>query len=126
LGADTVIDYRAARFEDAVSDVDVVVDLVGGETQARSFAVLKPGGILVSAVSKPDQALAAQHGVKALFFLVEVTTLHLTRIAEMIDAGELRVNVGRILPFAEARAAHEMLEDRHPHPRGKIILNLVD
>ena len=125
LGADRVIDYRTARFEDEVSDVDVVVDLVGGETQARSFAVLKAGGMLVSAVSEPDQALAAQHGVKALFFLVEVTTLHLTRIAEMIDAGELQVNVGEVLPLAEARTAHEMLEGIRPHPRGKIVLDVI-
>jgi NADPH:quinone reductase-like Zn-dependent oxidoreductase len=125
LGADGVIDYRRQRFENEVRDVDVVLDLVGGETQAWSFAVLKPGGMLVSAVSQPDQALAARHGVKALFFLVEVTTLHLTRIAEMIDAGELRVNVGQVLPFAEARAAHEMLEGGRPHPQGKIVLNVA-
>jgi NADPH:quinone reductase-like Zn-dependent oxidoreductase len=124
LGADTVIDYRTARFEDAARDIDVVVDLVGGETQARSFAVLKPGGLLVSAVSQPEQALAERHGVRALFFLVEVTTMHLTRIAEMIDAGELTVNVGTVLPFAEAKIAHEMLAGNCPHPRGKIILNV--
>jgi NADPH:quinone reductase-like Zn-dependent oxidoreductase len=124
LGADEVIDYRTARFEDAVHDVDVVIDLVGGETQERSFAVLKRGGLLVSAVSKPDQVLAERHGVRALFFLVEVTTMHLARIAEMIDAGELTVNVGTVLPFADARIAHEMLEGARPHPRGKIILNV--
>jgi NADPH:quinone reductase-like Zn-dependent oxidoreductase len=124
LGADAVIDYKAARFEDVVRDVDAVIDLVGGETQERSFAVLKPGGLLVSAVSKPDQALAELHGVRALFFLVEVTTMHLTRIAEMIDAGELSVNVGTVLPFADARIAHEILEGLRPHPRGKIILNV--
>jgi NADPH:quinone reductase-like Zn-dependent oxidoreductase len=125
LGADRVIDYKAARFEDEVHDIDVVVDLVGGETQARSFAVLKQGGMLISAVSQPDRALAERHGVNARFFLVEVTTLHLTRIAEMIDAGELAVNIGRILPFAEARTAHEMLEGARPHPRGKIVLDLT-
>ena len=125
LGADEVIDYKTARFEDVVRDINVVIDLAGGETQERSFTVLKPGGLLVSAVSKPDQALAEQHGVRALFFLVEVTTMHLTRIAEMIDAGELTVNVGKVLPFADARIAHEMLEGVRPHPRGKIVLRLT-
>jgi NADPH:quinone reductase-like Zn-dependent oxidoreductase len=124
LGADEVIDYKTARFEDVAHDVDVIIDLVGGETQERSCAVLKTGGLLVSAVSKPDQALAERYGVRALFFLVEVTTMHLTRIAEMIDAGELMVNVGTVLPFADARIAHEMLEGVRPHPRGKIILNV--
>jgi NADPH:quinone reductase-like Zn-dependent oxidoreductase len=124
LGADEVIDYKTARFEDVAHDVDVVIDLVGGETQGRSFAVLKRGGLLVSAVLKPNQALAERHGVRALFFLVEVTTMHLSRIAEMIDAGELTVNVGTVLPFADARIAHEMLEGARPRPRGKIILNV--
>jgi NADPH:quinone reductase-like Zn-dependent oxidoreductase len=68
--------------------------------------------------------LAEQYGVRALFFLVEVTTMHLTLIAEMIDAGELTVNAGTVLPFADARVAHEMLEDVRRHPRGKIILNV--
>jgi NADPH:quinone reductase-like Zn-dependent oxidoreductase len=122
LGADEVIDYKTARFEDVAHDIDVVIDLVGGETQERSFAVLKTGGLLVSAVSRPDQALAEQHGVRALFFLVEVATMHLTRLAEMIDAGELTVNVGTVLPFGDARIAHEMLEGARPHPRGKIVL----
>lgn len=124
LGADQVIDYRVGRFEDVVRDVDVVIDLVGGETQTRSFAVLKRGGLLVSAVSQADAKLAEEYGVKALFFLVEVTTMHLTRIAEMIDAGELTVNVGAVMPLNEARVAHEMLEGMRPHPRGKIVLEV--
>jgi NADPH:quinone reductase-like Zn-dependent oxidoreductase len=125
LGVDEIVDYKAARFEDVAHEVDVVIDLVGGETQERSFTVLKKGGLLVSAVSKPDQTLAEQHGVRALFFLVEVTTMHLTRIAEMIDTGELKVNVGTVLPFAEAKIAHEMLEGARPHPRGKIVLTAL-
>jgi NADPH:quinone reductase-like Zn-dependent oxidoreductase len=124
LGADIAVDYRTGRFEDVARDVDVVIDLVGGDTQARSFAVLKRGGTLVSAVSQPDRTLAERHGVKALFFLAEVTTMHLTRIAEMIDAGELAVNVETVLPLAQARVAHEMLEGTRPDPRGKIVLEV--
>jgi NADPH:quinone reductase-like Zn-dependent oxidoreductase len=117
LGAQEVIDYRAVRFEDAVSGIDAVIDLVGGEVQARSFAVLRPGGILVSAVSKPGQEAARRHGVRALFFLVNVTTAHLTQIAAMVDAGDLAVNVGTVLPLADARVAHEMLEGSRQGPR---------
>ena len=124
LGADVVVDYRTQRFEDVAHDVDVVIDLVGGDIQARSFPVLKRGGTLVSAVSKPDRALAEKHGVNALFFLVEVTTMDLTRIAEMIDAGELTVNVGKVLPFGDARIAHEMMEGARPNVRGKIVLSV--
>jgi NADPH:quinone reductase-like Zn-dependent oxidoreductase len=62
--------------------------------------------------------------VRALFFLVNVTTAHLTQIAAMIDAGELAVNVGAVLPLADARVAHEMLEGSRPRPRGKIVLSV--
>lgn len=124
LGAQEVIDYRAVRFEDAVNSVGAVIDLVGGEVQARSFAGLRPGGTLVSAVSKPDQEAAKRHGVRALFFLVNVTTARLTQIAAMVDAGDLAVNVGTILPLADARVAHEMLEGLRSGRRGKIVLSV--
>lgn len=121
LGADVVIDVERARFEDRAKGVDVVIDTLGGEIQTRSFAVLAPGGVLVSAVSLPDQAEAARRGVRGVFFLVSVTTEGLTRIAGLIDAGLLTTNVGDVLPLAEARRAHAML-DGAPHERGKIVL----
>ena len=123
LGADEAVD-RQDRLEDRVEPVDAVIDLVGGEVQTRSFAVLKRGGRLVSAVSQPDQQEAARRGVTAGFFLVQVTTAHLERIAAMVDAGELATQIGSILPLAAAEAAHEMLEGARPHPRGKIILQI--
>jgi NADPH:quinone reductase-like Zn-dependent oxidoreductase len=126
LGAEEVIDHRAMRFEDAVKNVDAVIDLVGGEVQARSFEILKPGGVLVSAVSQPDQEVATRRGVRALFFLVNVTTAHLTRIAAMIDAGELVPNVGAVLSLADARVAHEILEGARPRPGGKIVLSVSE
>ena len=126
LGADTVLDYRATRFEDDVHDADAVVDLVGNDVQTRSFAVLKRGGALISAVSPPDQTLAAQHGVRAAFFLVDVTTERLARIAAMIETGALATSVGAVLPLAAARVAHEMLEGNRPRPRGKIVLRVAE
>ncbi|WP_437515714.1 NADP-dependent oxidoreductase [Sorangium sp. So ce1099] len=125
LGADIVVDYRSERFEDAATDVDAVIDLVGGDAQARSFAVLKPRGLLVSAVSNPDQEEAARRGVRASFFLVDVTTAHLDRIAAMLDAGELSTDIGAVLPLAEVRGAHEMLDGTRPRPRGKIVLTMA-
>jgi NADPH:quinone reductase-like Zn-dependent oxidoreductase len=104
--------------------VDAVVDLVGGETQARSFATLKRGGHLISAVSPPDPASAAKFGVTAELFLVEVTTERLSRIAALLDEGILRTTVGAVLPLADARTSHEMLEGVRPLPRGKIVLRL--
>jgi NADPH:quinone reductase-like Zn-dependent oxidoreductase len=124
LGADKVVDYHTQRFEDEVKDADAVLDLVGGETLTRSFQVLRRGGKLISTVSQPDQDRAKHHGVTAAFFLVEVTTERLRRIAELIDRGELKTRVGTVLPLADARDAHMMLEGRRLPPKGKIILRV--
>ncbi len=121
LRADQIIDVQTARFEERVNDVNVVIDTIGGKTLDRSFEVLKPGGVLVSSVAMPDQDKAAQHRVRGMFFLVAVTTEGLTRIADLIDSGQLSTNVGDVLPLAEARLAHEMLAGK-PHKRGKIVL----
>jgi NADPH:quinone reductase-like Zn-dependent oxidoreductase len=122
LGAERTIDYRTQRFEEEVRDADAVIDLVGGETQERSFQVLRRGGKLVSAVSDPDQHLAQSHGVEAAFFLVNVTSQYLAEIAGLIDGGKLRTRVGTVLPLADAREAHFMLEGIRPHLNGKIVL----
>jgi NADPH:quinone reductase-like Zn-dependent oxidoreductase len=122
LGVDTVVDYQTEHFEDVAQDVDAVLDLVGGDTQTRSFQVLRRGGKLISAVSQPDQKLAKSLGVDATFFLVNVTTRHLTEIAGLIDSGTLRTRVGTVLPLADAREAHLMLEGIRRPPKGKIVL----
>jgi NADPH:quinone reductase-like Zn-dependent oxidoreductase len=121
LRADKVIDVQTARFEERVKEVDVVLDTIGGETLDRSFTVLKSGGILVSSVARPDREKAAQQRVRGAFFLVAVTAAGLTRIAELLDSGELEPKVGEVLPLAEARLAHEMLAGK-AHRRGKIVL----
>lgn len=121
LGAEKVID-RSESFEDTVLDIDAVMDTVGSDVQDRSFKVLKPGGVLVSAVSPPDGAKAAEYGVRAEFFIVPITTKDLEQIAAMLDAGELTTQVGIVLPLSEARKAHQMLAGSVPHPRGKIVL----
>jgi NADPH:quinone reductase-like Zn-dependent oxidoreductase len=122
LGAERTIDYQAQRFEQEVGEVDAVIDLVGGDTQQRSFQVIRRGGALVSTVSVPDQHLAETQGVSAAFFLVNVTTGALAQIAALIDGGKLRTRVGTVLPLADARTAHLMLEGSRPHANGKIVL----
>jgi NADPH:quinone reductase-like Zn-dependent oxidoreductase len=123
LGAHTVLDGRRSRFDEVLTGLDVVLDTVGGDMQERSFAVLKPGGVLVSAVSTPSQQEAARHGVRALFFLVDVSSQRLERIAALIEGGDVTTSVGDVLPLSDARLAHEMLEGR-PHKRGKIVLSV--
>jgi NADPH:quinone reductase-like Zn-dependent oxidoreductase len=124
LGADEAVDYKSADLEKQLGQADVVIDLVGGETQDRSFNLLRRGGRLVSAVSQPDQEKAARHGVEAFFFLVEVTTDRLAKIAHLVDNEKMSTQVGTVLPIADARTAHEMLEGNVPRPRGKIILEV--
>jgi NADPH:quinone reductase-like Zn-dependent oxidoreductase len=122
LGADKVIDYHSPRLWEEIREADAVIDLVGGETQERSFRVLRRGGKLISAVSAPNQDLARDHGVEARFFLVDVTSERLSEIAALIDGGHLKTHVGVVLPLAEAREAHLMLERLRPQPKGKIVL----
>jgi NADPH:quinone reductase-like Zn-dependent oxidoreductase len=124
LGANRVVDYRTQRFEEEVRDADAVIDLVGGETQTRSFQVLRRGGKLISAVSRPDQDLATRYGVEASFFLVNVTNHYLREIARFVENGKLRTKVGAVLPLADAREAHLMLERVRPQPKGKIVLDV--
>jgi NADPH:quinone reductase-like Zn-dependent oxidoreductase len=124
LGADEVLPREGKAFGDVVSEVDAVIDLVGGEVQQRSFKALKRGGALISAVSEPDRQAAAERDVIARFFLVSVTTERLETVARMLAAKELSTRVGAVLPLAAARDAHEMLEGTRPRPPGKIVLQV--
>jgi NADPH:quinone reductase-like Zn-dependent oxidoreductase len=123
LGADQVIDVQTVDFEEKCRDVDVVLDTVGGETLARSFQVLKPGGILISAVAKPNQEEAERRRIRAVFILVAVTSAVLIKIAALLESGELKTRVGEVLPLDQVRLAHEMLAGK-PHKPGKIVLAL--
>lgn len=104
--------------------MDAVLDLVGGEMQARSMQVLKPGGRLISAVSEPDQERARHYGIQARFFLVNVNTSRLNEIASLIDRGALKARVGAVIPLEEAYEAHLMLEGMRSPPPGKIVLEV--
>jgi NADPH:quinone reductase-like Zn-dependent oxidoreductase len=123
LGADEVIDYGAARFEEAVDGVDVVLDAVGGETQERSFEVLRERGRLISIVSEPSRDLAESKNVRAQLLVARPDGELLARICKMLDRGEVSPSVEVVLPLAEAQRAHELIESGHT--RGKIVLNTM-
>ncbi|OHB40794.1 MAG: oxidoreductase [Phenylobacterium sp. RIFCSPHIGHO2_01_FULL_70_10] len=122
LGATHVVDYRAERFEAAVPRVDLVLDLVGGETQRRSFEVLGPGGMLVSTLGEPDAEAAAGSGAKGVGFLVEPNGEQLAMIARLIDLGRVMPTIDQVFPLEQAAAAERRLETEHV--RGKIVVRL--
>lgn len=123
LGADEFIDYRKTRFEEAVRDVDVVFDTVGGDTQERSWKVLKKGGVLVSIVQPPSEQSAKAHNVRGIFMREDATrTSELTQISKLIANGQIKVNVETILPLRDARKAQELSQTGHA--RGKIVLKV--
>jgi NADPH:quinone reductase-like Zn-dependent oxidoreductase len=105
LGAEKVIDYATMPFEDVVREVDVVFDAVGGETLEKSWSVLKPDGRMVTIAA--DAEGTTDERVKAAFFIVEPNQKQLAEIADMLDAGKLRVFVDAEVPLAEAPAAYE-------------------
>ncbi|MEV6840210.1 NADP-dependent oxidoreductase [Streptomyces sp. NPDC051133] len=122
LGADEVVDYRAVRFEDVVSDVDVVLDGLGGETAERSLKVLRTGGRLVT-LPGPDDVPAAQDGVRAVWMLVEPDHLGLREITALVERGALKPVVDAVVPLAEAAKAHEIGEQGRT--TGKIVLTVA-
>lgn len=121
LGADEVIDYATTRFEEVVHDADVVFDTVGGDTLARSWRVVKPGGALVSVVS-PLSGPPLRDDIRYVYFIVEPSGAQLREIGALIDAGQLRPIVDQVFPLAQARQAYEAAATGHP--RGKIVITV--
>ena len=105
-----------------MADVDVVLDTVGGDTQARSFGVLRRGGYLASTVAPPDEALATAHGVSASFVFHQSDAARLTNLLDMIDAGKLDILVDRTVPLHGLSDAFGY--QASGRARGKIILTM--
>lgn len=123
LGADQVIDYKAERFEDAAGAVDAVLDLIGGETQARSWPLIRKGGALASTMGQPPEDEAAARGVRAVSVNAVTDTDQLDEIAELIDEGVIRPAVSDVFSLADAAEAHARLESGQV--QGKIVLRIV-
>jgi NADPH:quinone reductase-like Zn-dependent oxidoreductase len=121
FGVEHVIDYKTQKFEDAVCDVDLVYDLVGGQTQERSWNVMRKGGRLVSTLNEPSQVRAGERGAEALRYTAHPDGKTLARIGELIDDGAVRVVVSAKYPFDELSAALAHLQRGHIH--GKIVID---
>ncbi|PSM40450.1 NADPH:quinone reductase [Streptomyces dioscori] len=111
LGADELVDYRETDFAEAVRDVDVVLDTVGGDYRSRSLRTLRPGGLLVSILVSGTPELAEEAeglGVRAAEMLVEADQAGMSAIAGLVAAGTLRATVAEVFPLAEAAKAHAL------------------
>jgi NADPH:quinone reductase-like Zn-dependent oxidoreductase len=124
LHADRVIDTDAQDFTDMDADVDLVFDLLGGEVQMKSWAVLKDGGRMISTLEEPDAGTARDKGAKAARYMAEPNGAQLAEIADLIAAGRVHVAVDRSFPFAQLDAAHRRLEEAHV--QGKVIVTIDD
>ncbi len=108
-----------------VHGVDLVFDMVGGDTLQRSWQVIKPGGVLVSIVSPPPSAAVAKgHDVRFVWFVVEPNRDELIQISALIDAGQLRPIIDTVFPLAQARQAYE--QAAKGHTRGKRVLRVME
>jgi NADPH:quinone reductase-like Zn-dependent oxidoreductase len=127
LGADQVIDYRGQRFEDVVKGVDVVLNTANAETSVRSIAVVRPGGVLVSVVGLPNaracNAARIRCGRPDRESGASIAEI-LARVADLVDAGKLRVPVQQVYSMADAGKAWE--KSRTGHARGKLIIKVAE
>lgn len=123
LGADQVIDYHKVKFEDVLHDLDGVIDLLGEDVQARSYAVLRPGGVLVNAWGSIMTEKARAAGVRGVKVAVAANGGQLAEIASLIDAGKVNTTIAKTFPYSQASSGLAL--SRTGHVRGKIVLTIL-
>jgi NADPH:quinone reductase-like Zn-dependent oxidoreductase len=124
LGTDVAVDYTKQKFEDVAKDVDVVLDSIGKDTLARSYGVVKRGGIIVSLVARPDPAELEKHGIRGAALSVDPNSEELSQIGKLIDEKKIRVIVSQTFPLSEAAKAQSQVATGHT--RGKIVLKVAE
>ena len=122
LGADEVIDYKAQKFEDELSDYDLVFDMLGGETLNRSFKVLKKGGVLVSIKGQDTDNLAPKHDVRFEWFFMEPDGTMLAELGNLIEDGIVTTVIDSTYPMARTAEAYDALQEGHAV--GKIVVTV--
>jgi NADPH:quinone reductase-like Zn-dependent oxidoreductase len=123
LGASEAIDHDNQRFEEELSDIDLVLDLIGGETQERSLSVIKPGGRLVTTVMPQFRDEAKEKGITLVGFTAQSYTADLEQIAKLVDNGDVSPVVSAVLSLEDARKAEEMSGKNHT--RGKVVIKVI-
>ena len=124
LGADVAVDYTKQKFEDVAKDVDVVLDSIGRDTLARSYGVVKKGGIVVSLVARPKESELEKHGIRGSALNAEPNSEELAEITKLIDDRKIKVIVSQTFPLSDAMKAQEQVATGHT--RGKIVLKIAD
>jgi NADPH:quinone reductase-like Zn-dependent oxidoreductase len=124
LGADVAVDYTKTKFEDVAKDVDAVLDPVGKDTLARSYGVVKKGGIVMSLVARPDPDELKKHGIRGTGIASHPDAEDLKEIAQLIDAGKIKPTMTQVLLFTDAVKAQQQAATHHT--RGKVVLRIAD
>jgi NADPH:quinone reductase-like Zn-dependent oxidoreductase len=122
LGAQMAADYRETPFEAVVHDVDVVIDTVGGDVLQRSWAVIRPGGVLVTVAGRVSPEAGKAHGIRSASVMRPPFANH-KQISELLASGTIVPTIRQVFPLAEARAAQELSETKHG--RGRIVLTIL-
>ena len=123
MGVDEVIDYKHERFENKATGIDAVVDLVGGETLSRSYAIVKKGGVLATTVQPIDEAAAQRAGIRAVQVFMKRSSADLAELARLVEKGVLKPRLDKTLSLSEAKEAQERSETGKA--QGKVILKVA-
>jgi NADPH:quinone reductase-like Zn-dependent oxidoreductase len=123
LGVEQVIDYKRERFEEKAREADAVVDLVGGDTLARSYSIVKKGGVLVTTVEPIDESAAKQAGIRGVSYLMKRSAPDLDELAKLVEQGVVKPRVSQTMDLAHAKEAQELNETGQSH--GKFILKVA-
>jgi len=124
LGVDQPIDYTTTKFEDVVKDVDVVLNAVRGDTLARSYGVVKKGGVIVSITGQPDPGELEKYGIRGGGLSVHPDAKVLEELAKLTDDGKITPIVSAVVPLVDVAKAHQQIASRHT--RGKIVLKIAE
>ncbi len=123
LGVAEIIDYHTERFEDRVKQVDAVIDVVGGDTLARSIAVLRKGGVVATTVGPLDPAALTRRGLRGVHIVMQKNASDLEELARLVDEGTVQPHPVHVMTLAEARAAQDLSQSGSSSE--KIVLEIV-
>jgi NADPH:quinone reductase-like Zn-dependent oxidoreductase len=122
LGHVQVVDFKHERFE-TVGQVDAVLDLIGGETATRSFAIVKKGGVLVSTVGAANAELAARAGIRGVNMVSKGNAADLSELASLVESGDVKPRIGEVFRLEQAREAQDT--SQQGRAKGKILIEVA-